>query len=461
MKVLLVCPQSNFPHVGSRWLRIPQLVLPVLAALTPPKHEVRTVEEAYERVPLDEDWDVVGISAMTAVAPRAYELAAQFRQRGAKVVLGGIHPTVLPREAARHADAVVVGEAEGVWPQVLHDAERNQLKPFYRNLQPDLARSPLPRRDRRHSAFSLVPYLMPVMASRGCPYDCEFCCVHRVYGRKQRHVPVEQIVRDIRRTRANRLMFLDDNIGAVRPYAMKLFAALRPLRRGWCAQASTRFVLDRELFDAAVRCGLEGLFVGIESIQPEARKRMRKSPQHVSMDEDAIRRCRDAGVIFHASLIFGLDEQTPRAFDHAFEFLTRNRVPTITANILTPYPGTRLFDRLRREGRILHTNWSYYDHHSVCFQPKDMDPEELAARYLDFGSRFFSYASILRRASAQMRVSPLVYLCMNRILRKSVKLERNYVRDYFRWLRREKDLSSEDRGARFRLPLPVPVAVGR
>ena len=460
MKILLICPKSNFPDVPSRWLRIPQLVLPILEALTPPEHEVVTVEEDYETLPLGEHWDVVGISAMTAVAPRAYELASFFRRRGSKVVLGGIHPSVLPNEAARYADTVVVGEAEGIWPKVLHDAEHDCLDPFYHNVQPDIAASPLPIRRRRRSLFSLVPNFIPVMASRGCPHDCEFCCVHQVYGRKQRHIPVESIVEDIRRSGARRAMFLDDNIGGVRSYAMKLFAALRPLKLHWSGQASVRFMLDDELFDAAVRSGLEALFVGIESIEPEARSKMRKSPASIRSDEEAIRRCREAGVIFHASLIFGLDEQTPQVFERTIEFLMRNAVPTLTPNILTPYPGTRLFDRLRREGRLLHTNWSYYDHHTVCFQPKDMAPEELAEKYLEFGSRFFSYSSVLRRAHAQWCVAPIVYLCMNRILHKSIKLERNYVRDYFRWLR--SDRSAQTRfGAGGLAPWqPVPVSAG-
>lgn len=402
------------------------------------------VEEEDGAAPVGENWDVVGITAMTATAPRAYELASLFAQNGTKVILGGIHPSVLPREAARFADAVVVGEAEGMWPRVLHDAQRNQLKRFYHNSQPDISRSPLPLRRKRRSILGFPPYVMPIMFSRGCPNDCEFCCVHEVYGRKQRFIPVESIIKDIERNGARRLMFLDDNIGGRRSYAMRLFRALIPLKVGWLGQASVRFILDDEMFDAALRSGLKGLFLGVETIEPEAFKKMPKSLPSIELYEKAIRRCRGAGVAFHASLIFGLDEQTPHVFERTLEFLWRNSVPSISANILTPYPGTRLFERLMREGRILHTNWLHYDHTTVCYRPKNMEPEELAEKYLDFRKKFFSFSSIVRRSYPQLRVAPLIYLGMNLAYRKTTKLLRERYRRYFRWLRRQKGVPTFD-----------------
>jgi len=404
------------------------------------------VEEEYDRLPHDEHWDVVGITAMTATAPRAYDLASFFRQNGAKVVLGGIHASVMPEEAARFADAVVVGEAEGAWPEVLHDARRNRLKKVYRNPRPDISRSPLPARRRRRSLFGFPPYVMPIMASRGCPYDCEFCCVHGVYGRVQRHIPVEHIVADIEKHAPQRVMFLDDHIGGRRSYAARLFAALKPLKVRWSGQASARFILDDELFSAAVDSGLEGLFVGVESVEPQVQKKMRKSLGSIDLYEKAVKRCRSAGVLFYASLIFGLDEQGPHAFERTLDFLVDNSVPAISPNILTPYPGTPLFERLARERRILHTNWSYYDHGTVCYQPKGMTPEELTEKYLDFRRRLSSWSSIMRRASAQWRVAPLVYLGMSLASRKVTKLEERRSRDYFRWLRQKAGLQTLDAG---------------
>jgi radical SAM superfamily enzyme YgiQ (UPF0313 family) len=436
LKILLISPKKNdFDDACPGWLRIPQLPLSILAALTPPEHEVVTVEEEFEPLPADEDWDLVGITSMTATAPRAYELAPLFRRNGTKVILGGIHPSVMPEEAARYADSVVIGEAEGIWPQVLHDAQHNQLQKFYRNFQPDITESPLPLRKKRRSLFGFPPYVMPIMFSRGCPNDCEFCCVHMVYGRKQRFIPVENVVADIERSGTRKLMFLDDNIGGRRSYAMKLFEAIRPLKVGWLGQASVRFILDDEMFNAALQSGLQGLFLGVETVEPDALKTMTKSLPTIELYEKAIKRCRSVGVAFHASLIFGLDEQSPEVFDHTLDFLIRNRVPSISANILTPYPGTRLYERLEREGRILHKNWSYYDHTTVSYQPRNMEPEELAEKYLDFRSRFFSYSSMLKRLWAQLRVKPLIFLGMNLAYRKTTKHLREHYQRYFEWLR--------------------------
>jgi radical SAM superfamily enzyme YgiQ (UPF0313 family) len=256
---------------------------------------------------------------------------------------------------------------------------------------------------------------------------------------------IEHIIEDIRRTGAKQVMFLDDNIGGARSYALRLFAALKALNVSWYGQASPSFILDDELFDAAVSSGLEALFVGVESVDPEARKKMRKSLPSIHLYEKAIKRCRSAGVIFHASLIFGLDEDTPHVFERTLEFLLRNSVPSISPCILTPYPGNPLFERLMREGRILHTNWSYYDHTTVCYQPKNMDPEELAEKYLDFRSRFFSYSSITKRSHAQLRVAPLTYLGMNLALHKTTKLMKEHFRNYSTWLHQQKRVPTLDR----------------
>jgi radical SAM superfamily enzyme YgiQ (UPF0313 family) len=273
------------------------------------------------------------------------------------------------------------------------------------------------------------------MASRGCPNDCDFCCVHGVYGRKQRHIPVTDIIEDVEKCGGKHLIFLDDNIWGNRKYALELFRRLEPLGVRWIGQASVKSILDDELFDLAVRSGLLGLFVGVESIEPDVMKRLRKSLASVSLYEEAVARCRKAGVLFMASLIFGMDDQTPQVFDRTLDFLIGNSVPAISPNILTPYPGTRLHDRLKSEGRLLHTDWAYYDHLQVCYQPKNMSPEELTERYLDFRERFFSYASILRRGWAQLRVAPLIYMFTSFAYRKTTREHRKRSRAYFELLR--------------------------
>jgi len=431
MRVLLISPRSVFPDVTPGWLRIPQMSLAILRSLTPREHEVRVVEEEVEEIPWGEDWDLVGISVMTATAPRAYELSRRFRQRGAKVVLGGVHTTVLPEEGLQHADSVVVGEAEGAWQQVIEDFMRGELRPVYRNIAPNINGVPVVRFDKKKRWF--LPNVTPVLASRGCPNDCEFCCVHRVYGRRVRRLSVEHVIEQVATNQASHIIFLDDNLGANRRYALELFARLRRLRVKWSAQVSIRFILDDELFRAAVRSGLVGLFVGVETVDPVALKRFRKSVPLEGYVK-AIRRCRAAGVIFHASLIFGLDEHTPEIFERTLDFVMKHQLPSVSANVLTPYPGTALFERLMREGRIVHTNWAFYDHTTPAFRPANMTLEQLAQGYLWFRRNLFGIAGILRRLPGQLRVNPLVYLGMNMAYHKTTRQMEEHYRRYFAWL---------------------------
>ena len=433
MRILILAPRSNFPEPTPGWLRIPQLALAVLEALTPEGHEVRVVEEEFEPLPLDEHWDLIGITTMTATAQRAYELARRFRERGGKVVLGGVHVSMLPEEALEHADAVVVGEAEGVWERVVEDARRGELRRIYRNMRPPIEHTPVVKWPRPRKIFGINTSVTPVMTTRGCPNDCEFCCVHQLYGHRVRYMPIERVVEQIRSTHTDQIMFLDDNLGGNRRYAMRLFAALRPLRIQFLAQVSVRFVLDEPLFAAARRAGLAGIFVGVESVQPEAMRALRKS---TSLDDlvRAIRRCNRAGVAFHASLIFGLDEQGPSVFDHTLDFLMTHNVPSASANVLTPYPGTALYDRLLREGRIVHTNWAYYDHTTPVFRPARMSPRQLADNYIRFRRGLFSLRSIAKRLPAQLHVRPMIYLGMNLAYRRTTRLLAEHHRRYFAWL---------------------------
>ncbi len=436
MKILLVTPKARedditLPAIG----RFPQLSLSVLAGLTQTKHDVVTAEEADGPIPEKEHYDVVGISTMTAMAPRAYELARKYRERGSKVVLGGIHPSVMPEEAREYADAVVVGEAEGVWPRVLDDIENGTLKKVYRNWQPDISDSPTPRYKRRRSFWGFPPYLAPVMFSRGCPNDCEFCSVHRIYGRKPRFLPIESVVRDIKNTGSKKLIFLDDNIGGIRSYAMDLFKAIESLKVNWIGQASVRMMLDDELFEAALRSGCAGLLVGVESIEPAALGKLSKSLPTISCYEEAIKRCRETGVLFHGAFIFGLDDESPDVFEHTLDFLMRNRVPSISPNILTPYPGTALFDRFIREERLLHTNWSYFDHTTVSFRPKNMEPEELSEKYFDFRKKFYTLSNIWQHTRGQVKSRRLLTLAVNLGYRQTTNIYRARSRAYFKWLR--------------------------
>src|SRR3990172_8193142 len=376
MKLLLVSPCQYEHRRFSNSIRIPQISLNIIAALTPTNYEIKIVEEELEDVNYDEDCDIVGISTMTANAPRAYKMAMEFKKRGRTVVIGGVHPTVLPHESIRYADAVVIGEAEDTWGILLRDFEQGKLQRFYTSSQPDASLCPLPRRELSSKTKGLFN-VMPVVTTRGCPYDCDFCCVSQFFGKKLRSLPVEKVVEDIIASKGKKFLFLDDNIIGHPKYAKELFKALIPLKIKWVGQASVSFVKDTELMKLAAESGCIVLFFGLESVSTSTLSKMRKSIKDLTDNEEAIKKVRDFGIVFHASMVFGFDDDDRSIFDETLEFLMKNRIASVTFNILTPYPGTRIYNKFKEEGRLLTEKWQYYDHNTVVFKPKNMSPQEL------------------------------------------------------------------------------------
>jgi len=389
-------------------LRMPQLTLGVISALTPAEIEVDVVEEEIEEVNFDKHYDLVGISCMTAVAPRAYQLASIFRKKGAKVVLGGIHPTVMPGEAIAHCDCVVMGEAEGCWGQLLNDFKQNRLKRFYKSFNFDLAKFPIPKLNHNHTPF----HVTPIFCSRGCPYNCEFCSVTDLYGKKIRHRKIQDIVKEIATRSSKKFFFLDDNIMGDVKFAKELFTALSDLRIRWVGQASISLVKDNALLNLAKKSGCAGLFIGLESVSSDNLKKLRKAPDNAKDYIQAINIIRDAGILFHASLVFGFDDDDKSIFEKTLVFLEKTKIPSATFNILTPYPGTAIFKRFKKEGRLLSQNWWDYNHRTVVFRPKNLTQEELAEGFIWLGKNFYTKASIFTRFFHSFS-HPLLYLSLN------------------------------------------------
>lgn len=420
MKILLISPCIDDETRSRKSMLMPQLALFILAGLTPPEHSVTIVEEEIEHVPLDLDCDIVGLSCMTSNAPRAYALAGEFKRRGKTVVLGGIHPTILPEEALQHADAVVIGEAEGVWPQLLDDYAKGKLQRTYHNPSPPLEEY-IPIRlhqGLKKGLFSVIP----VMTTRGCPYDCDFCCVHDIYGPKVRHVPVENVIRYLVDSGGKRFMFLDDNIVGDPRYARDLFGAMKPLRIKWVGQASLSFASNTALLRLAAGSGCVGLFIGLESVSESRLGQMHKSLKRIGELEKAIKEIMGFGIIIMASVVFGFDEDTAGSFGETLEFLDRNRIGAAQFNVLTPYPGTRTYRRLKDEHRLLTEDWQYYRHTSVVFKPRQMTPRELAWGRLWTRNEFTKTSSIIKRFPYNWR-HPLFYLALNILSRQICKGE--------------------------------------
>jgi len=421
MKILLISPSVEPTEKTNKQMMMPQLALIILQGLTPKEHQVTTVDEEAEDIDLDHECDLVGISFMTSNASRAYWLAQEFKKRGKTVVLGGVHPTLLPDEALPFGDSVVIGEAEGVWAELLEDYKNGCLKKRYHNPRPDLSRY-VPKDFSKNTKRTLFD-LVPIMTARGCPYHCDFCCVTDLFGKEIRHIPVDNIVRDIKESGRKNFMFLDDNIIGHRGYAKELFAALKPLKISWVGQSSISLLVnDDELLKLAAESGCIGLFIGLESVKEAQMNSLRKSFKSLEGLENALKKMRKAGIFVHASMIFGFDEDTKEVFDDTAKFLIKNKVHSVAFNVLTPYPGTKTFQKMKEEGRLLTDDWKYYDHSTVVYQPKNMSPYELMVGKIRSRKKFYSAWSILRRLLGNFR-HPAIYLAMNWGQIKAVKVE--------------------------------------
>jgi len=411
MKILLISPLVKLTEKTNKQMMMPQLALLILQGLTPKEHQVTTVDEEAEDIDLDYECDLVGISFMTSNAPRAYWLAQEFKKRGKTVVLGGVHPTLLPDEALPYGDSVVIGEAEGVWAELLEDYQNGCLKKRYHNPRPDLSRY-VPKDFSKITKRRLFD-LVPIMTSRGCPYNCDFCCVTDLFGKEIRHVPVDNIMRDIKESGGKNFMFLDDNIIGHPKYAKELFAALKPLKISWVGQSSISIlVCDDELLRLAAESGCKGLFIGLESVKKAQMNSLRKSFKSLEGLANGLKKLRKAGIFAHASMIFGFDEDTKEVFDDTTKFLIKNKVHTVSFNVLTPYPGTKTFQKMKEEGRLLTDDWKYYDHSTVVYQPKNMSPYELMVGKIKSRKNFYSAWSILSRLFGNFRHA-ITYLAMN------------------------------------------------
>ncbi|MGE5343666.1 MAG: B12-binding domain-containing radical SAM protein [Candidatus Omnitrophota bacterium] len=413
MKLLLIAPTvpaERYPKGGYAF-RVANYNLPYIAALTPPGIDIRIVDECVEAIPFDTRADLVGITVNTPLAPYSYELAKRFRAQGSKVVLGGIHPSVFPEEGLLHADAVVVGEAETSWPKLIRDFREGKLRELYRGEQAKLRGTPVPRWDLMRQNRYIIK--RSLTATRGCIYNCDFCSIFPAVGSGFRMRPVEEVVRDVVAGRSRRVMFWDDNIIGDRNYAHRLFSALVPLNIRWVSQATFNFSQDEKLIQSAYRSGCRGIFLGIESLSSESLNEANKSFNMVNRYKEGIQRLHDHGIGISAGFVFGFDNDKPSVFERTLAFAHKTGIDACNFKLLTPYPGTPLYDRLDQEGRIIDKDWSHYRGKThVVFRPKGMTPEELLQGFKWVRRECYNWSSILRRLG-KSRTSVLSGLAMN------------------------------------------------
>ena len=417
LRIALLSPKGPlYRHRGGifrKSLRYPPLTLPTLAALIPDdvEHELCLFDEGIEDIPEDIDVDLIGITVITGNARRSYELAKRFRARGIAVVLGGPHVTLVPDDAAPHADAVVVGYAEDTWPQLLRDFVSGNLQQRYvqaPNLS--LAGRPWARRDLMNGGRYAKTHVFE--ATRGCVHRCDFCVVPFAWGRKPYQKPVAEVIDEIRSTGARRAIFIDLNLVADKNYASELFAALIPLRIQWGGLATSLLARDEKLLDLCAQSGCIGLLVGFESISDVGLKDIHKGFNTPTLYAEWIRRFHAHGIAVNGTFVFGLDSDTSDVFDRTAQFVIDTAIDLPRFAILTPFPGTALFNRLESEGRMLTKDWELYDGQHVVFQPKQMTIEQLQRGNSKVWRKVYSYGSIARRMR-NTPVSRLLYLGAN------------------------------------------------
>lgn len=410
MRVLLISPQwaglGNRRKVKVREREVHPLGIGVVAALSS-GHDVRVVDEHLERVPFDEPWDLVGITCATYQAPRAFSIADRFGARGVPVVMGGVHATLMPRECLRHSKAVVRGEAERAWGQVLADGEARRLQPLYEGgVLDDMARVPAPRRDLYRPQPREAAY---VQATRGCGGRCTFCYLGHVGWGAFRPRPVAAVVEELRALAQRFVLFVDDNLWADRAYAVALFDAMAPLGKLWWAQAPVTVGEDHALLEAARSAGCFALSIGFKSINRAAIGEARVVQNRVDQYCETVRAVRSQRILVDGTFIFGFDSDPPTIFRDTVAAIRELGLDAHTFYLLTPYPGTTCFEQLEREGRIVDHNWAHYDWDHAVLQPLQITLDQLrdgvawAYRELERSPGRWAMRQVIRNGRTLMR----------------------------------------------------------
>ena len=411
--------------------RMEPLQLGILAALTPPGIEVVMYDDRMETIPYDEPTDLVAITVETFTARRAYEISAEFRRRGVKTVMGGMHAMLIPEEVMEHCDSVIVGDAEPVWETMLHDLKKGELKPRYDAVQPTCPQINVITRRDIFEGKGYLPITL-LQFSRGCSHKCSFCASSVYFKARHYCRPVEDVIKEIKSQKRRLLFFVDDNIVCDHAKAKELFRALIPLKIRWVSQGSMDMLHDGELMRLMVKSGCLGLVIGFESISPESVSEMNKGTNKKGSSEMykwEIEQLRKWGLQTWAAFTVGHDSDTLESIRATCDFAIKNKFTFAAYNILMPYPNTPLYERLEREGRLLYDGkWWLHEEYRFNYAsiiPKNMTADELTEISFDCRRRFNSVGSIFRRAlephtNLRTPYRFMTYLVYNPLFRKEV-----------------------------------------
>lgn len=373
------------------------MALPTIAALTPSDWDVEIHDARTTPVDYDRKVGLVGITSYTADITSACKIADGFRSKGVKVVMGGVHVSALPDEALQHANSVVVGEAEAVWKGLLRDCEKGELKTIYKaNRLIEMSGMAIPRRDLLDS--SMYSSFYSVQATRGCPFNCEFCTVTAFFGQEFRTRPMEEVIEEIKGLDTKEFFFIDDNITGRTAFAKKLFKELIPLNRKWGGQTTLNFAKDEELLSLYAKSGGRYAFIGFETLSDENLSKISKSWNSPDGYREAIKRIHGVGINIVGSFIFGLDGDGPDVFERTYNFIMENNIDAAQFHILTPFPGTKLYDDMIKDDRITDSDWSKYHTGEVVFKPAKMTARELQEGYWWAYHKTYEMRNILKRS---------------------------------------------------------------
>lgn len=438
MKILLISPERERKKEEAFLFRLGFLNLPYVAAVTPPDVKAKIVDEAFQKINFEEKADLVGITAQTPVAPRAYEIAEEFKKRGVPVVMGGVHASMLPEEALRHVDAVVVGEAEEVWPELIEDLKKGRLKQVYqRNGFVNPANLPLPRRELLNEKFYFPLKLLET--TRGCPHRCDFCGVSKFFGFQYRNRPISEIDRELRTLfqkgpvmnpalkkilsvfskdlpyflKRRLLYIIDSNVAGDRRFALDLISLLKEFDLRWYGHVPVSIAFDQKLLRGFSQSGCIAINIGFESFSTRNLQTMGKGFNKPSRYAEAVKRIHDHGIGIMGTFIVGLDDDDPGVFQRIIDFCINERLDWALTFIMAPYPGTDSFVRLEKEGRIFCRDWEKYDSLNVVYQPLLMSVEELENGMRRIWKEVFSLSSIYKRILKGPWIHPFFYLILN------------------------------------------------
>ncbi len=406
MKIQLIAPtildEKKRPIKYKKAL-LPPLALALLDGLTPSHHDVKIVNDLVEEPDYSSSYDMVGITGLTSQVLRSYQIADRFRSMGVPVILGGIHSTVMPHEAKEHADSVFIGEMGKSWTQILEDVQNHRLQEFYKEESlPDLCDSILPRWDHMNMKIYFKPPgqkmpNIPVYTTRGCVFDCKFCSVSKYFGKTYRTKPVPMVMEEINHSGGTHFFFLDDNIGVQPHYTEELFKTLIPRKIKWYSQVSTTILKSPGLIELAGKSGCFALLVGLESLDPHLLHSMKKSFNQPDEYAELVARIRKAGIIPVPSIIIGTESDPLEQMNYSIDFLLKNKIGAVVFTILTPFPGTEVYEEFEKSNRILTKDWTQYDLTHLVFQPGHCSIDEFHKIYWEGHRRYFSFKNMMKR----------------------------------------------------------------